>query len=241
MKNLLNFFIIILLFAASCEESWNYKDQDKWSKAYPQCAGKYQSPVDIQGAVTDSNLSPLFIDYYASDSIHIKNTGTTVKLSHLSGSVITPDTSYYGHQYYLANIHFHTPSEHTVGGKHFPVEIHFVNIDTSYNLMVLAVFIKEGQKNPALEQILASLPRKHKETILKSNFDPTQLLPNNASYWHYTGSLTTPPCTENVQWFVMKQPVEASKEQIEKLHQVLGDNNRSVKPLNGRIIKEFGF
>ncbi len=241
MKQISKLIILLVVLFTSCGKSWDYQHQDQWSKKFPDCAGKYQSPVDLKNAVGSPDLKPLLTEYQATDSVVIKNTGKTIKLSHLKGSIVTPDTaSYTGHEYYLSNIHFHTPSEHTVDGKHYPAEIHFVHIDTAGNIMVLGVFITDGMENPAIEQILDNVKEKeHTEVLLKEKFDPNELLPESVFYWHYTGSLTTPPCTEGVQWYILKQPIEASSAQLNKLAELMGKNNRKVQALNGRKITEF--
>ncbi len=241
MKNKILFLLIALLLVSVGCNKWDYKHQDSWSRHYKECGTRYQSPVDIQTdlAGRDSMLAPLFTDYLPIDSFVVKRMRHQMVVTNLDGSVTAPDTNYWGHDYYLSRVMFHTPSEHTVNGKHYPAEIQFINVDTAGNLLVIAVFVKKGESNNSLGLLLANMPKKNGETVVANTLDLNKFLPFSASYWHYTGSLTYPPCTNNVQWFVMKMPVEASEQQLDSLRTVLGDNARDVQDLNGRKITEF--
>ena len=143
---------------------------------------------------------------------------------HLSGGGLdnghtlqfTPDaagrTTIGSDAYDLVQFHFHSPSEHTLNGKAYPLEIHFVNRNADGGLAVVAVFVAEGAANPAL----------------------AALLPEDRHYFAYSGSLTTPPCTEGVRWNVLATPIEASSDQIATLSAALGTSNRAVQPLHER-------
>ncbi len=231
-------FVLVLLFGA-CSQSWNYKDQKDWGKHYKTCAGKEQSPLDLSHFDTLSYLKPLFIDYYQQDTFKLVADGHLLKLTDLSGSIVIPDSaSYYGHLYYLSDIYFHFPSEHTVKGKHYAGELQFLNVDTAGKIMVLAVFIKQGEENPALDVILKNLKSKG-EVQITQQIDLSTLLPRAFSYWYYVGSLTFPPCTQNVKWFIMQTPITASAAQIDKFKEVIGGKNRNLQPRNGRKIFKF--
>ena len=146
-----------------------------------------------------------------------------------------------GKEYKLAQFHFHTPSEHQLNGQYYDLEIHFVHKDESGNLAVLGVMIQEGRENETLEVIWNSLPKEasKKDVSEKYLIHLPALLPQNQMSFHYDGSLTTPPCTEEVRWIVFEQPIEMSKEQIKAFQQIYTNNHRPIQPLNEReIIKE---
>ncbi len=234
-------FIFFLAFLWACSQNWNYKNQQNWKKHYKECGGQYQSPIDIDTAIADAQLKPLFIEFYDQKDSNIKIvfTGKTLYITGLEGDVVTPDPKSFGHTYHLTRIYFHFPSEHTVKGKHYAGELQFINVDTAGRVMVLSVFINPGEKNPALEEILKYVPKHGKQKTIKGQLSLSQLLPNSISYWYYLGSLTAPPCKKDVKWFVMKTPIEASKEQIAEFTRLIGGKNRVIQPLNGRQVKEF--
>jgi carbonic anhydrase len=241
--------------------NWGYHGDlgpQNWGKLdaeYSLCStGKKQSPVNISNA-TLTNHSVLKTHYMATaaqavyDSttqlnIHgektIINDGHTLQINMPANN----DNEYItinDDKYQLIQFHFHTPSENLINGKNFPVEIHFVNQGANGNLAVVGVMIKQGKYNQALEELLNELPSK-KQALKVSNkllVDVNNLLPTDKLYYNFTGSLTTPPCSEDVQWFVFATPVEASKLQINQLKTLLPtDNARPVQKLNGRDIMQ---
>jgi len=205
------------------------------SPAYIMCKiGKNQSPIDIdERKAVKACLQPLKVDYTA-DSKYVVNNGHTVKVVTAGKSYIEVD----GKKFYLLQFHFHAPSEHTVNGKHYPFEAHFVHADREGNLAVVAVLFKVGKENPTLERILQYTPTEVGEKrYLTVKVNPALLLPQEKDYYYYSGSLTTPPCSEGVRWFVMKTPMEMSKGQLQKFEEIFGvPNNRPVQPLNARKV-----
>ncbi len=223
------------------EVHWGYTgpfDPAHWgdlSPAFIMCKiGKNQSPVDIaKPYLTKACLQPIGFNYVA-DARAIINNGHTVKVETAGESYIVLE----GRRFYLRQFHFHTPSEHTVNGEHLPMEVHLVHTDRRGNIAVIGVLFKVGKKNPALERLIPYLPPKAGERVLLPlKFNPIYLLPKNRDYYRYSGSLTTPPCTEGVRWVVFKEPVELSPEQLEAFKAAIGiENNRPVQPLNARRI-----
>jgi carbonic anhydrase len=144
-----------------------------------------------------------------------------------------------GAWYSLVQFHFHTPSEETIDGTAYPMEMHFVHKDVEGRLVVVAVMLKEGSKNRVLEAVITAFPAaeggKH---ALAGMLDPEALLPEEHGYFAYEGSLTTPPCSEGVRWQVLKQPVELSNAQIEAFRKLFPMNARPAQPLNGREVLE---
>ena len=137
----------------------------------------------------------------------------------------------------LQQFHFHSPSEHTVDGKHLPMEMHLVHMAKNGTVAVIGVFVREGAHNHSFDRLWSLLPDQLTPKIdLEQKIDTESLLPESRDYYYYDGSFTTPPCTEKVKWLVLKQPVNLSKAQIERFRKVINHNNRPVQPLNGRKI-----
>lgn len=217
---------------------WGYEGETgpaNWHKldpAFRMCGeGRNQSPVNITGVV-EAELPPLKIKEGGQVTGLVHN-GHTVKATVSEGAGLEMD----GHHFALKQFHFHAPSENAVDGKLYPMEIHFVHADKDGNLAVVGVFVKKGAENDTLARLWKALPRKKGDTTKPEGVSATALLPKNRAYWRFNGSLTTPPCSEGVRWFVLKTPVEASEAQIQAFEKVMGHaNNRPVQPLNARLI-----
>lgn len=219
---------------------WGYAGHDgpsHWgelSKDYTTCGiGKEQSPINITGAAK-SDLPAIKFDYKASALKEINN-GHTVQVNVEPGSSIQVGER----KFDLVQFHFHTPSEEQVNGKSYDAVWHLVHKDAAGKLGVVGVLVKAGKANAEIDKVLANLPKEqNKEHAASAQIDPKQLLPSDRAYYHFMGSLTTPPCSEGVSWYVLKQPIEASKEQVAKLHSLFGNNARPVQPLHARALKE---
>lgn len=233
----------MLLFSSLAFSSdgaaWDYTGDtgpDNWAKLSPEyssCAGSNQSPINMAGFV-DAKLEPIVFTYDAGSS-DILNNGHTVQVNTLPGSTITVD----GIAFELKQFHFHVPSENQIHGKSYPMEGHLVHADKNGNLAVVAVMVEEGKANDALAKAWAQLPEKGEKFALTSDISPLEILPSDRDYYRFNGSLTTPPCSEGVRWLVMKQPITASKEQIDQFLQVIHHpNNRPVQAVNARSVLE---
>ena len=218
---------------------WTYSGAEgpeywgKLSPAFSACGeGRNQSPVNLTGFI-EADLSPIAFNYHDGVS-GIVNNGHTVKLDYKAGSSITLD----GHSFELKQFHFHSPSENQINGESFPMEVHLVHADKDGNLAVVAVMLKKGKANAALEKAWAHMPEKEGTPMnLPLHISAEALLPANRDYYRFNGSLTTPPCSEGVLWLVMKEAVSVSDEQIEKFrHAMHHDNNRPVQALNARTV-----
>jgi carbonic anhydrase len=204
------------------------------SEKYFACDGKAQSPINISEkelvATADNKLQV----NYKNTGVKIENNGHTLEF------VVSPENTlnFNGKTYELKQFHMHTPSEHTVNNKHFPLEMHFVNKADDGTYAVISVLFKEGKASPFLAKFLKNFPKTKGEYEGEGKFDFNEVLPNTNHYYHYKGSFTTPPCTEAVEWIILKEHPTASKEQMETLHKIMGDNFRPVQALNGRKIEE---
>ncbi|MCH9049466.1 MAG: carbonic anhydrase family protein [Proteobacteria bacterium] len=195
-------------------------------------AGKMQSPIDMT-ETTDAVMSEIKFDYQIT-LLKIVNNGHTVQVNYAKGSSVSID----GKTYELLQFHFHTPSEHTVEGKPFAVEMHLVHKNAEGELAVVAVFMQPGKDNIALQEVWNHLPRQAggAKTIASVAVNARDLVPANAAYYRYMGSLTTPPCSEGVNWYVLKTPIEVGKEQIRALADIMGANNRPTQGLANRLL-----
>jgi carbonic anhydrase len=145
-----------------------------------------------------------------------------------------------GVAYSLAQFHFHAPSEHTVEGRHFPVEVHFVHVNEAGELAVAGAFFEEGEHNEAFAPIFADLPTGEGEVrdLEGLELDLDSLVPVGSPYYRYLGSLTTPPCSEGVEWFVRTEPLSLSAGQIAEFKAIFDGNRRPTQPLNGRNVTQ---
>ncbi len=238
-------FVVSLTLSASVlagsghDSHWGYEGlegPEHWaelSKEYAICGtGTRQSPIDIPVA-TPAKLPPIKFDFEQA-TLEILNNGHTIQVNHDEGSSITVD----GERFDLLQFHFHTPSENTVGGKHHDMELHMVHKSAKGQLAVVGVFMKAGKENKVLSNIWEHIPSQagDKKKVSSVRIHPVGLLPADRSYSRFNGSLTTPPCSEGVKWFVMQNPIEVSAGQIEKFTKTVSENNRPVQPLNGRFV-----
>ena len=221
---------------------WGYEGEtgpSHWaemSDEFTLCgAGENQSPIDVAGDF-DVELPAIKFNY-STKPTKIVNNGHTVQVDIAAGSSMTVN----GKTFQLKQFHFHTPSENTINGKQYPLEAHYVHrSDSDNSFAVISVMFEEGEANPVLDQVWEKMPAKARETVeLETDLDFTQLRPEDTSYYYFNGSLTTPPCTEGIYWHVMKKPLTASKEQIEKFLAVMQHpNNRPVQKTGARVVVE---
>ena len=218
---------------------WGYagaEGPDQWAKLSPDnyaCqSGKNQSPVDLKGSI-HAALKPLKMDYQAGGN-EVLNNGHTLQVGFTPGSALWLD----GERFELKQYHFHAPSENLIAGVSYPLEVHLVHADKDGNLAVVAVMFKEGAENKALAALWPQLPKEAGvKTALAAPLSAAALLPAKRAYYRFSGSLTTPPCSEGVRWLVMKNPVTVSKAQVAEFAELIHHpNNRPVQALNGRPV-----
>lgn len=212
---------------------WGELDKDTATCAH----GKHQSPINITRAVAKSDLSDLKFDYAAAP-LKIINNGLTVQVNDPEGGTLTVG----GHSYKLAQFHFHTPSEERISGKPYDMVAHLVHKDDAGKLAVVAVLIKRGKENAALKPVFDNMPKSagSEHTVEGARINVAELLPAKRGYYNFEGSLTTPPCSEGVAWYVLNTPVEASAAQLKQLRALYPHNARPVQPLNDRQVAEHG-
>jgi len=223
------------------EHIWDYGEAlgpSHWGDLKPEFAacknGHHQSPIDIRGA-QKADLPPIQFEYKRSP-LHIIDNGHTVMVNYGPGSSISVG----GHEYVLKQFHFHRPSEEKINGKSFDMTVHLVHADSEGNLAVIAVLLKQGEDNPLVHELWSELPKeKEKEDLLDNiQIDVSALLPSDRSYYTFSGSLTTPPCSEDVTWFVLKHPTTIAEEEISQFSRLYRNDARPTQPLYDRVVLE---
>lgn len=205
-----------------------------------QETGKKQSPIDIAGW-TRARLPNLMFDYHDAE-LEIENTGHVIEVPYPAGSTLRVGSEVYE----LRQFHFHAPSEHTVSGVAYPMELHLVHADRLGNNAVVGVLLEiGGTPNPLIEEIFEHAPASEGSVETGGELNAAELLPSSTGYYTYSGSLTTPPCSEGVRWLVLRRPVQVSEETVDRFRHLIGEfegyegfdrNNRPVRPSNGRVI-----
>ena len=219
---------------------WGYEgveSPEHWAELSPEflkCAeGHFQSPIDIErynavkrpGTILEFNYQPCPID--------VVNNGHTIQANPEAENLLVAND----HTYHLKQFHFHEPSEHRLDGIIYPMEMHLVHADSFGKLAVIAVFIKEGPESTPLQKIWEALPEHPQEHVHpKDRCDIPHLLPEEKTVYHYSGSLTTPPCTEGVEWFVIEQPISISKSQINKFRKLYHGNSRPIQEQETKLL-----
>lgn len=200
--------------------------------AYRVCqSGREQSPININRSLRSSSKAIHF--WYSSTPDNIVNNGHTIQVNMKEGSRITVN----GKTYQLLQFHFHSPSEHEINGKHAAMVIHFVHKAEDGQLGVVGLLLDEGGSNRVISQLWQYLPKQHgDEAPLPSMIDIKRLLPVNRAYYTYAGSLTTPPCSEGVNWMVLKGRVSVSRQQIRQFTKLFPHSIRPIQPINHRTV-----
>jgi carbonic anhydrase len=213
---------------------WDYEGEmgpENWGKEFPTCGkGKSQSPLNIKGPFEKVRFN--VVPDYKPGPLKILNNGHTIQVNVAPGSKLRID----GKAFELLQFHFHRPSEEHINGKPSAMVIHFVHKNESGELAVLGVLLQEGNENPGIKTLWTYAPPKEGPEVAPENvaFNPGNLLPREMDFFHYDGSLTTPPCTEKVKFYILKTQVNIAKEQITQFPFKM--NARPVQPLNERKI-----
>ena len=234
----------IASFAGEAHKSgWGYSGAtgpNHWGDLKPEfktCKlGLAQSPVDL---VATKEVRMDSIDFsYRSSSLRILNNEHTIQANYDAGSKIVIENKTYN----LLQFHFHRPSEHTVKGRKFTMEAHLVHATEEMELAVVGVLFETGEENSFIQHLWDNIPNQvGTERTIVGQIQAVDLLPEDRSFLHYAGSLTTPPCTEGVSWYVMKSSLEVSKAQANTFEKIIGRNARPVQPLNDReILSQMG-
>ncbi|MBR9914694.1 MAG: carbonic anhydrase family protein [Algicola sp.] len=259
MKSI-RFTLILLVLAVGCQNTtqkiepsrrktvvshkdkhWSYEGEtgpNYWKEieVNSDCGGKYQSPINIVNYDSDTTLAPLDISYSQSTHIHdVVNNGHSIQYNFDTGDYMTLNQK----RFDLKQFHFHEPAEHLIDGIRYPLVLHLVHMSDNEEYAVIAVMAKEGQSSEPFDFLESFLPVLPGQTAtVDQAFDMNLNLPEHRTYFNYTGSLTTPPCSESVEWFIFKDPITVSLKQVEQLRALMPLNNyRNEQPHNGRRIR----
>jgi carbonic anhydrase len=197
--------------------------------------GHAQSPIDIKRSAVKQETMPVIAFAYHLGPLKMIDNGHTIQINVAPGSAIDVG----GHHYELVQFHFHKPSEEAIDGKHAAMVAHLVHKDADGKLAVVAVLLNAGETNPLVAVLWNNLPKqKGVEVEAKGvDVDPTELLPRDRAYYTFPGSLTTPPCSEGVTWYVLKNPSTLSSGEIARFANAYSMNARPLQPLNGRVVR----
>lgn len=259
MLNIKSYFIILASILISCGEKnqepsnvdqvqtsdtissaqqndpWDYENTDWEEIADSECRSAVQSPVDIiTEDIIDARLAS--IDYeYEPFPMRIVDNGHTIQVYGTEDSFINVE----GKRYQFRQFHFHYPSEHTIDGKQYPMEMHLVHLEEgTSNLVVLGIFLEEAAtSNEFLQKVLSEIPDEEGvEMTPEVQINLSDYIPPSQEYYTYIGSLTTPPCTVGVDWIIFSEPIEASREQLDSFANYYNSNARPVQALNNRRV-----
>jgi carbonic anhydrase len=231
---------------AQWKTKWTYEGAtgaQHWSELDPDWAacnaGKEQSPIDIRSA-KKSELSAIRFEYKSEPLKYLINNGYTIRVNYHdapgSGNFMIVGDK----RYQLTQFHFHRPSEEYVHGKPYDMVAHFMHQSSDGKVAGVAVLLKAGSANATIQQIWEHMPmtKGDEQEIAGVEVNPAGLLPHDTAYYTYMGSLTAPPCTEGVTWFVLKTPMEVSTEEISAFAQLYPHDVRPLQRLNGRVVQE---
>jgi carbonic anhydrase len=244
----------LALMLAACgspehhEVHWGYEGEGApahWGSLSPDFAtcdsGVEQSPIDLTNAVP---IDEAGIERHLGEAVltvgqrarvmDLVDNGHTVQITNdVPQSIELGETLYE-----LAQFHFHSPSEHTIDGEHAQLEIHFVHKSAAGELAVVGILVEEGKHDAIWDAVIAAFPdevggQRHVENL---DLDVNDIRPLPQHYYRYEGSLTTPPCSEGVQWIVMAELRQMSSEQMAEVVSHLHSNNRPVQPIGKRQV-----
>lgn len=205
------------------------------SAKFAACSeGVSQSPINLTADNAAGTSAGNIHFAYNPTPVRILNNGNTIQVNYNEGSMMKVE----GQTFQLLHFHFHSPSEHAINGQLADMELHMVHRNDKGELGMVGVLMNAGEENLALKEIWQHMPRGTSAEQVKNNdiINARDFLPHDAQYFRYMGSMTTPPCSEGVSWFVMAKPIEVSRQQIEQFSGVVGVNNRPVQETNNRLI-----
>ena len=223
---------------AALQIKWGYDGAISpayWADLSPEFTlcrtGKAQSPIDIEDTGANAKLLPIRFSYQAA-ALKLRHSGRALEAEVPGGSYVEVD----GERYDLRMMRFHTPSEHKVAGAPYDMELQLLHSSAEGQKLHIAVFFEEGSPHKKLSELWAHLPEEIGQEGDPISLNSETLLPGRRVYFSYKGSLTTPPCTEGVKWFVLAQANDISSKQVDQLARLVMRNVRPTSPLNGRKV-----
>jgi len=229
------FALSVAAAAAEGGHHWSYAGETGPSHWGGTCAsGHAQSPIDIHPAEAVHETAPPLNFAYRPTPLHIVDNGHSIQVRVADGGTLSVG----GDRYTLVQFHFHKPSEEAIDGRHYDMVVHLVHQDAAGKLAVVAVPLTQGSENPVIDSLWKYVPaeKEHEVSPPGVTVDPTGVLPADRAYFTFTGSLTTPPCTEGVRWFVLRTPTAVSPGEVAVFGQHYPNDARPVQPTNGRKV-----
>lgn len=239
----LSFFLIVIVW--SCTQTgefvrptihWEYENPNWAQEGFSECSQKVQSPIDIDTTKTvKADLADIQFQY-SNFLMKIIDNGHTVQVNNNGVNQIVIN----GTVFKFKQFHFHHKSEHKIASQAADMELHLVHEDeVTKNLAVLGIMLESGVENPFIKKVWDNFPStKSNEITTSTTINLSDILPSDKRYYTYTGSLTTPPCSQGLQWIVFKERVRLSSAQIQAFSKIYENNARPVQPLNNRIVNE---
>jgi carbonic anhydrase len=230
---------------AQWKTPWSYEGAtgpDHWGELDPDYSvcktGREQSPIDIR-TVESATLPAIRFEYKGGPLKYLINNGATIRVNYHDASPAGNFLVVGGTRYQLTQFHFHRPSEEYIHGKPYDMEVHLMHQSADGKVAGVTVFLKAGPANATVQKIWDHMPatKGQEMEVAGVEVNPAALLPANDSYYIYMGSVTAPPCTEGVTWFVLRTPVEISTDQINAFAKLYPHDARPLQPLNGRVVK----
>jgi len=224
-------------FADNKLHHWTHAEVNAWGEIaeFETCKlGNEQSPINIiKKDVKKTGLPAIDAQYKPSKAKIVNNRHTIqINLTAAGSAKLRNDV------YELVQFHFHTPSEEKINGKNYPMVAHLVHKNAAGHLAVIALLIEQGKENTALKNVFLNLPTEESTNDLADEINVADILPTSLKYYAFNGSLTTPPCSEKVAWYVVKNPIALSQTQINAFRKIFKNNARPIQPLNGRVVEE---
>ena len=244
LKLIVSLGLLTSLGAAAAADApvahWTYSGHGgpaEWAALNPEFAtckrGKHQSPIDIHGAKT-ADLPAIKFNYQPTPLAVIDN-GHTIQVNYAPGSWIDVG----GTRYDLVQFHFHRPSEEKIDGKSHAMVAHLLHQNADGKIAVVAVLLDGGGSSATIDTIWKNLPKEKDKQIVvpQTSIDASTLLPKDHGYYTFQGSLTIPPCSEDVTWLVLKSPMRISDDEVARFASIYPMNARPTQPLNHRLIE----
>jgi carbonic anhydrase len=220
-----------------CDPKFTYEDGPHGPSHWEGVCGTgaMQAPIDIRGA-SKLSLAPMVFGYQPTEwAIANDCNKYEIRVKFPSNFWLRIGKK----PYFLSSMHFHEPGETAINGKRPRMSIHLVHLSPESNFLVIEVQVIAGKENPLIKTLWEHIPEKGKEhKVPDIKINVTDLLPADRSYYRFPGSLTTPLCNEGVTWFVMKNPIEMSEQQIAEYMKYYHNNARPLQPLNNRPVAE---
>ena len=219
---------------------WGAGAPNNWGSLSPDfalcAAGTQQSPIDLTDCVEDASAPDLAFEY-GGNAREVNHNGKIAHVEYESGNILTVGSN----RYELVSMHIHVHAEHQVEGQLFPAEMHLVHRKEGGFLGVVGQLYRLGDPDPVVQALIDAYPQSGQTIHTGFTLNAADFVPSDRGYYHYDGSLTTPPCTEGVDWYVLQEVRTVSQEQVNRiaaLHN--GFNHRPIQARNGRTVFSVG-